>query len=416
MDQSILLNLWQPVCMLRFAMSIMHKLSLLAKVPHEHPVILFTHIPLSRPDGASCGPLRERGNIRRGVGRGYQNLLGRETSKFLLDSTSPAVIFRYGSTCCQMSYITSIISADDHDYCEFLHSVPVQEGDTRSVREVTVKSLSMATRLRQPGFQLLSLFSPSQSEQSASYADTLCLLPDQSKIYTHGYAPLFFGSILVLVFLNLRRPRSLYLNGTHQWDDPVALRAHEASSSDVSPIAPSPPASPIHFKSSHSHHPGLRSASTLTPNAFPSQPPTPLGGTPLLSPSFRSSAAAADDEDGQELLIWPAQPSTPKLSPYLQPESREVDSSYFLPSPGALPILASKKSIWLPRFSPRTRLTARPYFLSGLLMPCLIAGHVLWFGPLRRAHTWHGRFVQDAIQVSLLPALVYIVISLWLSR
>ncbi|KAF8532530.1 Metallo-dependent phosphatase-like protein, partial [Gautieria morchelliformis] len=168
--------------------------------PHDHPVVLFSHIPLSRPDGASCGPLREHGNIRRGVGRGYQSLMGRETSKFLLEYTSPAVIF----------------SADDHDYCEYLHPASAEDTDTSPVREVTVKSFSMATRLKRPGFQLLSLFSPSDSDlerTQPSYADVPCLLPNQTRIYTHAYAPLLFGSLVLLLFLSLRRPRPLHLNG-----------------------------------------------------------------------------------------------------------------------------------------------------------------------------------------------------------
>ena len=56
--------------------------------------ILFTHVPLSRPEGSSCGPLRERGTLRQGRGLGYQNLLLPEASRFLLDSIQPAVIFR----------------------------------------------------------------------------------------------------------------------------------------------------------------------------------------------------------------------------------------------------------------------------------------------------------------------------------
>lgn len=57
-------------------------------------MILFSHIPLFRPDTASCGPLREKGTIRRGAGLGYQNTLGRQASDFLLDHIQPSVIFR----------------------------------------------------------------------------------------------------------------------------------------------------------------------------------------------------------------------------------------------------------------------------------------------------------------------------------
>ncbi|KAF8590920.1 hypothetical protein K439DRAFT_1328578, partial [Ramaria rubella] len=166
-----------------------------ATTPPDFPVVLFSHIPLWRPDGASCGPLREHGNIRRGVGRGYQSLLGRETSNFLLESTSPAVIF----------------SADDHDYCEFTHLVPAEDeyDDPYPIREVTVKSFSMATRLKRPGFQLLSLFTPSVGAAGVepSYADTPCLLPNQSRIYTHGYLPLLLVSLMTIIFFSLRRQR-----------------------------------------------------------------------------------------------------------------------------------------------------------------------------------------------------------------
>lgn len=56
--------------------------------------ILFTHVPLSRPEGASCGPLRERGTIHQGRGLGYQNLLTPQASQFLLQSIRPAIVFR----------------------------------------------------------------------------------------------------------------------------------------------------------------------------------------------------------------------------------------------------------------------------------------------------------------------------------
>lgn len=53
-----------------------------------------THIPLSRPDSTNCGPLRESGTIRRGVGIGYQNTLGKDSSAFLLEKFRPSLIFR----------------------------------------------------------------------------------------------------------------------------------------------------------------------------------------------------------------------------------------------------------------------------------------------------------------------------------
>ncbi|KAF8590903.1 Metallo-dependent phosphatase [Ramaria rubella] len=139
------------------------------------PIVLFSHIPFFRPDRISCGPLREKGTIRPGMGRGYQNLLLRETSSYILESIRPSLIF----------------SADDHDYCEYNHRLT----DGSTVREVTVKSFSMAMGIRRPGFQLLSLARSNSASSlfalsaSDTLADVPCFLPDQIKIYTHGYAP-----------------------------------------------------------------------------------------------------------------------------------------------------------------------------------------------------------------------------------
>ncbi|KAK0454946.1 Metallo-dependent phosphatase-like protein [Armillaria borealis] len=158
---------------------------------HMQPVILFNHIPMSRPDGSSCGPLRERGTIRRGVGIGYQNTLGKQTSTFLLDSFRPTLIF----------------SGDDHDYCDYRHEFRL-DGQLRHAREITVKSFSMAMGVRRPGFQLLSLVPPSEVSGS-SHANKPCLLPDQLGIYLNIYVPLIVLSLLSLLLVNLSRTRRL---------------------------------------------------------------------------------------------------------------------------------------------------------------------------------------------------------------
>ena len=56
--------------------------------------ILLSHIPFSRSETADCGPLREKGNIRRGAGLGYQAMLGKQTTNFLLQKLQPLAIFR----------------------------------------------------------------------------------------------------------------------------------------------------------------------------------------------------------------------------------------------------------------------------------------------------------------------------------
>ncbi|KAF4567515.1 hypothetical protein EYR40_006518 [Pleurotus pulmonarius] len=150
----------------------------------DSPVILFTHIPLARPEGVYCGPLRERGTIHRGGGIGYQNTLGQQMSHFILDQVRPSLIF----------------SGDDHDYCEYTHTLD----DSTRIREVTVKSLSMAMGIRRPGFQLLSLAAPSSAPvKTVTHADAPCLMPDQLGIYLSVYLPLIAASLLVLLVLNV---------------------------------------------------------------------------------------------------------------------------------------------------------------------------------------------------------------------
>ncbi|KAJ7217913.1 Metallo-dependent phosphatase-like protein [Mycena pura] len=164
---------------------------LYANSKDQDPVVLFTHIPLSRPEGSDCGPYRERGTIRKGAGFGYQNTLGKSASDFLLQNLQPSVIF----------------SGDDHDYCEYTHSY-VSGGKTRHVREVTVKSLSMAMGIRQPGIQLLSLVPPDPMHGSLSHSDSLCLLPDQLGIYLSTYIPFLVFSLLVICFANIYKIRT----------------------------------------------------------------------------------------------------------------------------------------------------------------------------------------------------------------
>ena len=61
----------------------------------DHPLILFSHIPLYRPPYSDCGRLREKGSIPVARGEGYQTLLSPETSQLLLNTLRPSLIFRY---------------------------------------------------------------------------------------------------------------------------------------------------------------------------------------------------------------------------------------------------------------------------------------------------------------------------------
>ena len=86
--------------------------------------ILLTHVPLYRPPGTSCGPLREsRQPIRHEHGYQFQNLLTPEISKTIVDIIRPLAVF----------------SGDDHDYCNVQHNYGGMK-----FSEYTIKSFSWA--------------------------------------------------------------------------------------------------------------------------------------------------------------------------------------------------------------------------------------------------------------------------------
>ncbi|KDR75754.1 hypothetical protein GALMADRAFT_69101 [Galerina marginata CBS 339.88] len=157
---------------------------------HTDPVILFSHIPLYRSDGRGCGPLREKGTLRPGVGHGYQNTLEKRSSQRLLEFFKPVAIF----------------SGDDHDYCEYTHQLALPRGSPQLIHEITVKTISMVMNVRRPGFQLLSL-APADLRQDGkpTYSDTPCLLPDQLGIYLNVYIPLLAISLLIVFASNIKQ-------------------------------------------------------------------------------------------------------------------------------------------------------------------------------------------------------------------
>ncbi|KAH9941010.1 hypothetical protein B0H21DRAFT_794210 [Amylocystis lapponica] len=256
-----------------------------------HSPIMFTHIPLHRPDTASCGLLREKGAIRRGVGPGYQNTLGKKTTNFLLQTIEPSAIF----------------SGDDRDYCEYLHAAPPRSADDpeageqrADILEVTVKSFSPAADIRRPGFQLLSVVPPS-SAAVRSHADALCLLPHYFGGYSAHYLPLLIATALLLLVAKLRTKRrgpSLPLTiDTPQITVSGALSsATSASKHDISPRGALPP----------SLRTPLNGSVGASPSSTPTLRATTRTGTPLLpsgSPrgdGVRIPAFPSPDRDAAE--------------------------------------------------------------------------------------------------------------------
>lgn len=245
-------------------------------------------------------------------------MLGSETSQFLIDNLKPSAIF----------------SGDDHDYCEYQHP----EG----VKEVTLKSFSMAMGIRRPGFSLLSLLPPGTKSAGGigqlpppSHADTLCLLPDQTAVYTRHYLPLILGSMLILFWLNLKLAMSRNGGrgfGSNYYNDPGDDLPNSATMGTfgqyLSPFAGNKSESMINVRKDREKAlpltlPSRKSSSNLQTNhAFSmsdsSNPPSrPISRTPSLTTVRRITSSRSA-------------PPTPGASPggsYANPSMSMADDS-----------------------------------------------------------------------------------------
>lgn len=172
----------------------------------EFPTILLTHVPLYRNPGTPCGPKREhwppakppkgqdgpvipddRNAISVSAGYQYQNVLNEADSVKLIKSVGNVI---------------HVFSGDDHDYCEVVHSEA-----KGGVREITVKSMSMAMGVPTPGFLMVSLYNPVDAQgkalpdaPEATLQTHLCLLPNQ----IHTYMQYIVFIVVTLVLLVVR--------------------------------------------------------------------------------------------------------------------------------------------------------------------------------------------------------------------
>ena len=263
-----------------------------------HPVVLFTHIPLFRPDSAKCGPLRESGTIRRGAGPNYQSTIGKDVSAFLLDHLRPTMIFRSVNTGNHNEILKLIVgySGDDRDYCEIAH----HRSGLSPIREVTVKTFSEAKGIRRPGFQLLTLFRPSPA-LATTHLDMPCFLPNAHGIYYTVYLPLALITVLLLLVCNVRQPRRYQAStiedetdgssGTSPLSSPL-LSPNPPASIQINVRSPMPNSASKFYSASHAR---------LTPRALSPLP------SPFSSP--RSSAFNIDDDYDE---LYPTQYATRK--------------------------------------------------------------------------------------------------------
>ncbi|KAJ4477028.1 hypothetical protein C8J55DRAFT_561678 [Lentinula edodes] len=229
----------------------------------DTPLILLSHIPLWRKDTDSCGPLREKGSIRKGVGHGYQNTLQKHTSDFLVEISG---------------------------------RVPE---DVAVIPEITVKSFSPSKHILRPGFQLLSLADPDPTARfHQSIAHDLCLLPDQKFIHWRLYAGFAYFTMIVLILFNIRRRRRL---SPHALLTPLS---HHISLTGIPSPYPSLVTAPwtSYAPPSPTSPRGSLPGTIRTPNAFSgptfrsaSRPGTPRTAAPLLSPIPYHHEEAEDD-------------------------------------------------------------------------------------------------------------------------
>ncbi|KAG6017514.1 hypothetical protein E4U54_006799 [Claviceps lovelessii] len=183
------------------------------------PTILLTHVPLYRPPGTPCGPLREHwppskasrkkeGQKKKKKGEDDDDRTGEETVRDDRNAISVVAGYQYQNVLSesdsvklikQVGNVVHVFSGDDHDYCELVHS-PSQG----HVREITVKSFSMAMGIPTPGFLMVSLYNPIDEKGNplpgspkTTLQTHLCLLPNQFHTYMK-YVTFIVASLLLL--------------------------------------------------------------------------------------------------------------------------------------------------------------------------------------------------------------------------
>lgn len=201
----------------------------------------------------------------------------------------------------------SLLSADDKDYCDYIHIPPRDVvidpsasspedkplAKPQNVREITLKAFSPSPEIRRPGFQLLSLVSP--SSHPVPLATTACFLPDYPSVYAWRYLPLLLITILTLVFLRRRKmrlsplPTHLHASSLHK-----SFSLHSLPSA---PWSPQPgPHPPTPFSTDWSPHtPGFFSphARPRSPKSSPASPQEEIPKSALRSPLPNSLSLSA---------------------------------------------------------------------------------------------------------------------------
>ncbi|KAG6193549.1 hypothetical protein E4U27_006646 [Claviceps purpurea] len=182
------------------------------------PTILLTHVPLFRPPGTPCGPLREHWppSTKKQSSRGKDDGSGESTTRDDRNAISISAGYQYSNVLSEadsvslvkkVGNVVHVFSGDDHDYCELTHSP-----SKGYVREITVKSFSMAMGIPTPGFLMVSLYNPIDAKGNSipgnpemTLQTHLCLLPNQFRTYMK-YVALVAVSLILLCIRALLVP------------------------------------------------------------------------------------------------------------------------------------------------------------------------------------------------------------------
>ncbi|KAI3642807.1 hypothetical protein MP228_012362 [Amoeboaphelidium protococcarum] len=165
---------------------------------------LFTHVPLHRPAGSSCGELRHNAkSIYQHRGYQYQNLIPESASKEILQTVQPLVTF----------------SGDDHDQCYHVHQV----GDSQ-YPEYTIGTFSWLQGNRYPSFGILYV-------DDANYSVQICQLPQMIYIFKLYILASIVSIIAILI--------NAYSHQTRLWHQ-KAHGSRDLESSRYSPSIQSP--------------------------------------------------------------------------------------------------------------------------------------------------------------------------------
>jgi hypothetical protein len=160
-----------------------------AERPHDVPRILMTHVPLYRPYGTTCGPLRvSKRPVTIGAGRDYISVLPQHVSEMILESVRPLAVF----------------SGDDHDQCYVRHPVDASARspfagrvDELSTPEQTIGTFSWLQGNLWPSVAVVLL----RADRVAPAVETVvCFLPAQMYIY-FWYVACAVATLLACVLL-----------------------------------------------------------------------------------------------------------------------------------------------------------------------------------------------------------------------